>query len=143
MLLLVYECKQGGDKMEYNNINLTDAEWNIMECLWENPPKTGRETIDYMKEAMGWNRSTTLTLLRRLEEKSALYSETLNDVKVYYPAISREQAALKETNNFLGKVYNGSLSMMLSTFTQKQNLSKNEIQELYDILKEMEANADD
>lgn len=129
--------------MEQNNINLTDAEWNIMECLWENSPKTGRETIDYMKGTMGWNRSTTLTLLRRLEEKNAIYSETVNEVKVYYPSISREQAALKETKSFLGKVYNGSLSMMLSTFTQKQNLSKNEIQELYDILKEMEENADD
>ncbi len=129
--------------MARNNINLTDAEWNVMEFLWENPPKSGRETIDYMKESLEWNRSTTLTLLRRLEEKNAIYSEILNDVKVYYPSISREQAAIKETTSFLSKVYNGSLSMMLSTFTQKQNLSKNEIQELYDILKEMEANADD
>lgn len=129
--------------MARNNINLTDAEWNVMEFLWENPPKSGRETIDYMKESLEWNRSTTLTLLRRLEDKNAIYSEILNDVKVYYPSISREQAAIKETTSFLSKVYNGSLSMMLSTFTQKQNLSKNEIQELYDILKEMEANADD
>lgn len=129
--------------MEYNNINLTDSEWNVMECLWDKSPKTGRETIDYMKATMGWNRSTTLTLLRRLEEKNAIYSETSNEVKIYFPAISREQAAIKETNSFLGKVYNGSLRMMLSTFTQKQNLSKAEIQELYDILKELEANADD
>ena len=129
--------------MEFNNINLTDSEWNVMECLWDKSPKTGRETIDYMRETMGWNRSTTLTLLRRLEEKNAIYSETSSEVKVYFPAISREQAAIKETNSFLGKVYNGSLRMMLSTFTQKQNLSKAEIQELYDILKELEANADD
>lgn len=127
---------------EYN-INLTDAEWNVMECLWEKSPRTGRETIDFLKEKMGWSRSTTLTLLRRMEEKGAIGSETGGEVKQFIPLITREQAALQETEDFLGRVYKGSLGMMLTSFTKKQSLSKREIDELYSILKEMEANADD
>lgn len=127
---------------EYN-INLTDAEWNVMECLWEKSPRTGRETIDYLKERMGWSRSTTLTLLRRMEEKGAVGSEVYENVKQFVPLISRDQAAIQETEDFLGRVYKGSLSMMVSSFTKKQSLSKSEIDELYSILKELEANTDD
>ena len=127
---------------EYN-INLTDAEWNVMECLWEKSPRTGRETIDYLKERMGWSRSTTLTLLRRMEEKGAVGSEVYENVNQFVPLISRDQAAIQETEDFLGRVYKGSLSMMVSSFTKKQSLSKSEIDELYSILKELEANTDD
>ncbi|MGN0334912.1 MAG: BlaI/MecI/CopY family transcriptional regulator [Lachnospiraceae bacterium] len=124
--------------MEKKDYNLTNSEWNVMECLWEDSPRSGREAIEAMKESMGWNRSTTLTMLRRLEEKGAIYTQTLDELKMFYPAISREQAAIQETDSFLEKVYQGSLSMMLSTFTRKQNLSKQEIDELYQILNELE-----
>lgn len=129
--------------MKKSKINLTDAEWNVMECLWEKSPRTGRETIDLLKERMGWSRSTTLTLLRRMEEKGAIASEAIGSCKGFYPLISRESAALQETENFLGKVYKGSLGMMLTAFTQKQNLSKEEIEELYAILKAAEEKRND
>ena len=129
--------------MNNKNINLTDAEWNVMECLWEKSPRTGRETVEYLHEKMGWSRSTTLTLLRRMEEKGAVSSKMVENITMFSPCISREGAALQETESFLDRVYQGSLGMMLSAFTKKQNLSKAEIEELYAILDELEANADD
>ena len=129
--------------MGENNINLTDAEWNVMECLWEKNPRTGRETIDWLKERMGWSRSTTLTLLRRMEEKGAVGSKASGEVKRFFPLITRETAALQETKDFLGRVYKGSLGMMLSAFTKKQDLSRDEIDELYAILNELEAKTHD
>ena len=50
-------------------INLTSAERHIMECLWEAAPQTGRKLSEKMEVRMGWSRSTTLTLLRRLVDK--------------------------------------------------------------------------
>ena len=129
--------------MEHSKINLTEAEWNVMECLWEKAPRTGRETIELLKDRMGWSRSTTLTLLRRMEEKGAVKSEDTENVKQFYPAISREEAAHLETADFLQRVYQGSLGMMVSAFTKKQNLSKSEIDELYAILNKLEVKADD
>lgn len=125
--------------MEQSKINLTEAEWNVMECLWEKSPRTGRETIECLKERMGWSRSTTLTLLRRMEEKYAVGSKISENVKMFYPLITRENAALQEAKHFLDRVYHGSLGMMLSAFTKKQNLSRAEIDELYSILNELEA----
>lgn len=119
-------------------VNLTTAEWNVMESLWEKDCLTGREATEILEERMGWNRSTTLTLLRRLEEKGAITSETKGNKKTFRPIISHEDAALQETENFLERVYNGSVSLMLSAMTKKQALSKDEIDELYAMLKDLE-----
>ena len=129
--------------MENQKINLTEAEWNVMECLWENHPKTGREIVDSLSLQMGWSRSTTLTLLRRLEEKKAVGSETMGSMKRFHPLITRESAALQETKEFLQRVYKGSLGMMVSAFTKKESLTKKEIDELYAILGELEVKQDD
>ena len=133
----------GVRNMENQKINLTEAEWNVMECLWEWNPKTGREIVECLNEQMGWSRSTTLTLLRRLEEKDAVGSKSEGALKRFYPLITRESAVHQETEDFLQRVYKGSLGMMISAFTKKQNLTKNEIEELYAILGELEVNADD
>lgn len=124
--------------MGKRDINLTAAEWHLMECLWESAPRSGREAIDYMSKSVGWTRSTTLTMLRRMTEKGLIRCEDSEGLKVYFPLIEREQAAMRETEDFLSRVYHGSLSMMLSAMTQKAELSRSEIDELYDILKKAE-----
>ena len=124
--------------MYKREINLTATEWHLMECLWESAPRTGREAIDYMSKSVGWTRSTTLTMLRRMTEKGLIRCEDSEGLKVYFPLIEREQAAMRETEDFLSRVYHGSLSMMLSAMTQKAELSRSEIDELYDILKKAE-----
>lgn len=126
-----------------NDINLTDAEWRVMELLWQHEPQTGRELVEALEKIAGWNRSTTLTLLRRLEGKQAVADETQNGVKAFRPLIRREEAALQETEDFLSRVYQGSLSLMVSTMTQKQALSQEELEELYKILQELEEKAHD
>jgi BlaI family penicillinase repressor len=124
--------------MTEQNISLTNAEWNIMECLWDHAPRTGRETIEYLKKHVGWTRSTTLTMLRRMTEKDLIRCEEENGVRVYYPYCKREDAVLKETEDFLNRVYKGSISQLMSAVTSKQELSEEEISRLYDILKKAE-----
>ncbi len=123
--------------MSQKNINLTEAEWSVMECLWEESPLTGRQMTDYMEQKMGWNRSTTLTLLRRLEEKGAVASDSQGVKKLFYPNVAREDAVHQETESFLERVYGGSVSLLVSAMTKKQALSKSEIDELYAMLKEL------
>ena len=58
--------------------------------------------------------------------------------KVFSPVLRREDAALRETEDFLGRVYHGSLSLMVSAMTQKQALSREELDQLYELLKGLE-----
>ena len=124
--------------MNHKHISLTEAEWTVMECLWEQSPRTGRETVACLDEKMGWSRSTTLTLLRRLEEKGAVAGDTQGAVKTFRPLIGREEVAVRETESLLDRAYKGSLSLLVSAFTKKQSLPQKEIDELYAILREME-----
>lgn len=120
-----------------DKLTLTETEWSILEVLWERSPRTGREIVEAMANKIGWNRSTTLTMLTRMENKGAIKS-TSEGKKQYFPAFSREDAAHRETESFLEKVYHGSVKLMVCAMTQKQALSKEEISELYAMLKELE-----
>ncbi len=117
------------------NISLTEAEWAVMECLWEKAPRTGRETVNCLKEKMDWSRSTILTLLGRLEDKGAVRADA---IKEFYPAITREEVAVQETESLLERAYKGSLSMLVSSLTKRQKLSKQDVDELYAILDSLE-----
>lgn len=129
--------------MNDKHITLTEAEWTVMECLWEKSPRTGRETVAWLDQKMGWTRSTTLTMLRRLEGKGAVAGDTEGELKTFRPLIAREEVAVRETENLLDRAYKGSLSLLVSSLTRKQSLPQNEIDELYAILREMEGKKDD
>lgn len=129
--------------MNDKNLTLTEAEWTVMECLWEKSPRTGRETVVWLDQKMGWTRSTVLTMLRRLEAKGAVAGDTEGELKTFRPLIAREDVAVRETENLLDRAYKGSLSLLVSSLTKKQSLPQNEIDELYAILREMEGKKDD
>ena len=123
-------------------MNLTDMEWNVMELLWEKGQVTGREATEHMEAELDWSRSTTLTHLRRMEAKGAVGSRTVDGLKTFIPLVKREDAVLQETTDFLGRIYKGSLSLMVSQLTQKQALPQEEIEKLYAILDQMKADAE-
>ena len=124
--------------MESHDKLLTGAEWNLMECLWERSPRTGREAVEHMARSVGWSRSTTLTMLRRMTEKGMILCREESGVKVYFTNMDREDAALRETEDFLSRVYQGSVSTLMSAITRKQKLTKAQIEELYAIIRQAE-----
>jgi BlaI family penicillinase repressor len=119
-------------------INLSDGEWSIMNLLWKSAPKTITQLTAALKETTGWSKHTIITMLNRMEAKGAVRFEKGVRAKQYYPAVERTETALNETENFLGKVYSGSLGLMVNTMVEKNSLTKKEIDELYAILKKAE-----
>jgi BlaI family penicillinase repressor len=119
-------------------INLSDGEWNIMNVLWEDAPMTIMQLTAALKESTGWSKHTVITMLGRMESKGAVRFENGVRAKQYYPAVERAETVLEETESFLGKVYSGSLGLMVNTMVERNSLSKKEIDELYAILKRAE-----
>ena len=115
-------------------MNLTSAEWNVMDCLWERSPQSSMELVDALGKRVGWSKSTTLTMLKRMAEKNLVLCDNNGKQRMYAPLLDRDAAAKKETESFLKRVYKGSVSLMVSAMTQKQELSEEEITELYEIL---------
>ena len=121
------------------HITLSDGEWILMEQLWEQEPRTLANLVDGLKESTSWSKSTIYTMLKRLEEKGAVHVDDSGRFQQYYSCFKREEAQKRETENFLEKVYHGSLRMMLAGLTGKKGLSKADIDELHQFLDNMAA----
>ena len=115
-------------------IHLTGSEWNVLECLWENNPQTVMQLVARLGESVGWAKSTTITMLRRMEEKGLVHCEIIGKGKSYTPAVEQEIAVISETRSFLNRIYRGSVGLMLSAMADRQELSREEIAELREIL---------
>ena len=117
---------------------LTHSEWYVMDCLWQHSPSTVMELVSALSEKVGWAKSTTITTLRRMEDKGLVTVEVRGRTKYYTPALEREKAVRRETRSFLDRVYQGSVGLMVSSMAQEKTLSQEEIDALYAILKEAE-----
>ena len=118
---------------------VTQSEWQIMELLWE-CPKTLMELVAQLAESVGWSKSTVTTMVRRMEEKGLIIFEVHGRTKLFMPGVSREAVVAKETESLLRRAYSGSIGLLISAMAQRKNLTKSDIDELYAILKEAEAN---
>ena len=115
-------------------IGLSDNEWKLMGRLWERSPRTITELTADLREETGWSKNTIITMLSRLEAKGAVRHEEGARAKAYYPAVDRETAARAETESFLGKVYGGSLGLLVSAMVESRALTEEDLAELSAIL---------
>ena len=51
---------------------LTQSEWYVMDCLWAYAPQTVMQLATDLSQRAGWAKSTTITTLRRMEEKGLI-----------------------------------------------------------------------
>ena len=120
---------------------LTQSEWYVMDCLWAYAPQTVMQLATDLSQRAGWAKSTTITTLRRMEEKGLVHCEVTGRTRHYRPSVERRQAVRRETRSFLNKVYRGSVGLMVSAMAQDKALTRKEIDELYEILRQAEEGA--
>jgi len=125
------------------HVNLSDAEWKIMNLLWLKEPMTIMQITHELEEETGWSKNTVITMLNRMESKGAVGHREGERAKLFYPAVDRKSVSVKETRGFLDRVYQGSLSMMVTSMADSRALSRKEIEELYEILRKAEEDAHD
>lgn len=122
--------------MEEKAISLSNSEWHIMENLWAESPKTATQLIRAMEEETGWAKSTTKTILKRMEQKGCIAYHEGEKAREYYAVLKREEVVESETSNFINRIYNGSLGLLVNTLVKKQDIPEEEMEELFNIIKE-------
>ena len=116
---------------------VTQAEWPIMELLWE-APRTLMEMVSNLCASHNWSKSTVTTMVRRMTEKGLITFHTEGRTKIFRPAVSREDVTARETNSLLRRAYKGSVGLLVSAMADRNDLTKEDIDELYAILKDAE-----
>lgn len=130
-------CAEYSTEMENivkQEIRVTNSEWYIMNCLWEESPRTLMQLVPLLKERVGWSKSTCATMVRRMAEKGLIGYEEQGKTKYFYAKVEKEDVVVQETRDFLQRIYDGSIGMMMSALLSQNDLSGEDIRELQEIL---------
>ncbi len=118
-------------------LSISESEWQVMKIIWNDPPLTLPEILERLSSS-GWSKTTIQTYLARLVKKGALTTQRQGKGYLYYPAVSETDCQLAESQNFLSRVYDGSLSKMVLGFVQGGKLSRKELEELKKLIASQE-----
>ena len=118
-------------------IQITEAEWKIIECLWDHAPQTMGEITATLEPATGWTRQTVITLLKRMTDKGAVSMDDSGRAKKYTPLITREEASAEETHKLLDHVFRGKASLLVNQLVDSGDLSAEDLQEILKAMREI------
>ena len=119
-------------------VQCTEAEWKIMEVLWDQNPRTMAEITKTLEPTTGWTRHTVITLLKRMQDKGSVAIDDSGAVKLYTPKISREEASTDQTKRLLSRVFHGKASLLVHHLVESGEISREEMQELFEIMRKEE-----
>ena len=109
---------------------ITDSEYEIMKILWSSDEKM--TVADVIGELRGndWTASTVSTFLQRLLKKGVVGCEKKGKTNLYYPLLKQSEYDMSETENFLSKIYKGSVKNLVAALYENKKLSKEDMSDL-------------
>lgn len=118
-------------------IKLFDSEWKVMDVLWRRGTDTpAREVARELEGLVGWNKNTTYTVLKKCVEKGAVERREPNFL--CRPLVSREAVQAAETDELVGKLFDGSVDKLFAALVGRRRLSAEQLERLREIVGEWE-----
>ena len=111
---------------------LTEAEEKIAALIWDRGEMKSMDLVRICEEELDWKKSTTYTLLRRIEEKGILK----NNKGIVVPEVSREIFMASQSRQYVEKSFGGSLPRFLAAFARLEKLSKEDVAEIQKMIDE-------
>ena len=103
-----------------------ESEYRFCLVMWEYEPITAVELVKLCHEQLGWKRTTTYTVIKRLGERGVLRNENGTITSL----ISKDDAQSCEINELVEKKFEGSLPAFIAAFTKRQDMSEKELDEV-------------
>ena len=108
------------------DIQLGIVESRFADMIWDSVPISSGDIVKMAESTLGWKKSTTFTVLRRLCEKGLFRNEKGTVTSV----ISKQDFYSMQSEQFIDETFGGSLPAFLAAFTKRKKLSALEIEEL-------------
>ena len=115
-----------------SDFQLGMAESRFAEIIWEKEPLSSGELVKLSEEKLGWKKSTTYTVLKKLCEQGLF----LNENAVVTAVVSREDYLQSQGEQFVEKAFGGSLPRMIAAFIEHKRLSRAQIEEIEQMIEE-------
>ena len=117
-------------------IKLFDSELKVMDVLWREGDITAKRVSDILKEEIGWNMNTTYTVIKKCIAKNAI--ERIEPNFMCHALISKEDVQEAETDELIGKLYDGSVDKLFAALLGRKKLSDKQIAELKQIVGDLD-----
>ena len=121
--------------MAKKNYQLTEAEWAIINAVWDNQPCAAPTVQEELVRQKNWSYSTVKTLMDRMVAKGLLTTERIRNLILYRPAITRKQAQRTEIMRAIKRAFDGALTPMMQFLLDDSHLSQKELGELETLIK--------
>ncbi len=116
-----------------NEVKLGVIESKFADIIWSNEPLRPKELEVLAEAELGWKRTTTLTILKRLCERGIFQ----NKERIITSLISREEFYALQSEKFVNDTFEGSLPAFLTAFSSRKKLSSEEVEELKKVIDKM------
>lgn len=103
-----------------------ESEYRFCLIMWEHQPVTAAVLVKLCQEQLGWKRTTTYTVIKRLGERGVLKNEDGTITAL----VSKEAAQQRELNELVEEKFQGSLPAFVAAFTKRQDISDKELDEM-------------
>ena len=103
-----------------------ESEYRFCRILWEHEPLTAVELVKLCQDQLGWKRTTTYTVIKRLGERGVLK----NDNGTITSLVSKDAAQAREIDELVEEKFQGSLPAFVAAFTRRQDISDKELDEV-------------
>jgi BlaI family penicillinase repressor len=114
---------------------LTEAEWAIIQTVWEHEPVPAPTVQELLEEQRGWSYSTVKTFMDRMVKKGLLTTERIRNLMLYTSAITRKEAQNKEILKTLKRAFEGALTPMMQFLLDSDHITHSELDELEAMIK--------
>ena len=115
-------------------MKLTEAEWQIMNALWQKHPATARQIMTRLDRRVNWAYTTIKTMLTRLAEKDAVGEVKQGNTSVYEPLVSQQKARLSAFRSLLDQAFDGAVGPLVHFLAEEKQLTARERTELRRLL---------
>ena len=109
---------------------LSESEYRIMDVIWKYAPVGSGELVKLCEAELKWKKSTTYTMLRKVTEKGLVKNE---DYVISY-IIPRSSVQKYESKHLVQRSFGGSLSAFVSAFLGNGTVSREDADELIDLI---------
>ena len=105
---------------------IPESEYRFCLIMWEQEPVAATDMVKLCQEQLGWKRTTTYTVIKRLGERGVLKLEN----GIVTSLISKEEAEASEIEDLVEKKFGGSMPAFVAAFTKHQSISENDLDEM-------------
>ncbi len=113
------------------DLTMGAIESRFADIIWQREPVSSTELVKLALQELGWKKSTTYTVLRRLCERGIFQ----NQDGAVTSLISKQDFYAVQSEQFVEETFSGSLPAFLTAFTTRKKLSEDEIAELENLIK--------